>query len=202
MPRSNNASVIPPNARNDTSDESLMARFATLCCNDSFRELTERYTGNSLAVAAGYFLDRQCCEDAVQEAFLRVVKKRETYSPDRLFAPWYYRILRNVCVDMVRKRRRRKSYECDPYHFFRVFDTEGGDASPISLSVLETLPPKERKVLYLKVVHDMKLAEVAQALGCSEEAAKKRAQRGIKHLRDTLLRGRTGRRRNQRLSKK
>ena len=51
------------------------------------------------------------------------------------------------------------------------------------MSELERLSPQARAVLYLAEVEGYRFAEIAQMLGCSEPAARKRASRARKHLR-------------------
>jgi len=63
------------------------------------------------------------------------------------------------------------------------------------LVLLEMLAPLERHVLELRVVHSMSFKEVASALDISEEAAKKRAQRGLRKLRQKLTGSGSGERR-------
>jgi hypothetical protein len=54
--------------------------------------------------------------------------------------------------------------------------------------LLAKLPPPARAVLTLRIVHDMPFRDVAAALGISEEAAKKRAQRALRRLREQAAR--------------
>jgi len=53
--------------------------------------------------------------------------------------------------------------------------------------LLRRLPVGERDVLVLRVIEDLPFRDVAAALGISEEAAKKRAQRGLARLREDAL---------------
>jgi RNA polymerase sigma factor (sigma-70 family) len=57
-----------------------------------------------------------------------------------------------------------------------------------NLDLLDLLPNREKNVLELRVVHSMSFKEIATALEISEEAAKKRAQRGLRRLRQRLIR--------------
>jgi len=60
-----------------------------------------------------------------------------------------------------------------------------GPADGVWAQVAE-LPPKQRAALLLRFAGDLSHREVAQALGCSEEAARRSAHEGLKRLREEL----------------
>ena len=163
------------------SHETLMARFQARLDSDAFEQIISFYINPALAVARQILLDETLAEDAVQESFLRVIYKREQYIPGNPFSCWFYAIVRNVCVDMLRKLTREKE----------VLENAATIAEPIKpqteLSeipkLLNSLANHEREVLVLRIVHGLGFRDVAAALGISEEAAKKRAQRALKRLR-------------------
>ena len=60
----------------DTSSESLMARYQSRLDGAAFEEIVARFLAPALAVARQILTDRALAEDAVQEAFLRLVRRR------------------------------------------------------------------------------------------------------------------------------
>jgi len=168
-------------------DERLMARFASRLDPAALDEIVARFTRPALAVTVRILSDRTAAEDAVQEALLRLIRNRSAYDAGRPFAPWFYAIVRHVAVDLARQRSRQREAVADlaartPRHASveqAVLPNEADD-------LLRHLPAGERDVLVLRIVEGMRLAEVAAALGISEEAAKKRAQRGLARLRDRV----------------
>ena len=165
----------------DTSSESLMARYQSRLDGAAFEEIVARFLAPALAVARQILTDRALAEDAVQEAFLRLVRRREQYVAPKPFSSWFYAILRNVCRDMLRRRARHKEM------LERAAVREAAAAPAVelldTLDLLGGLPRKARAVLTLRIVHDMAFRDVAAALGISEAAAKKRAQRALRQLR-------------------
>jgi len=93
---------------NVPSHETLMARFQSRLDTDAFAQIVSFYLSTALAVAKQILLNDTLAEDAVQESFLRVIRKREQYIPGSPFSCWFYTILRNVCIDMLRKQAREK----------------------------------------------------------------------------------------------
>ncbi len=138
--------------------------------------LAERLTG-----------DRAQAEDAVQEALLRVVRNRTRFDPRKAFHPWFYAILRHVCTDL-RRRRRRDRLRLDGEAPRTPPASPPGQAESWAdaRDLLGRLPSSLADALVLRVYGGMSFAEVAAALGIGTEAAKKRAQRGLRKLRDLL----------------
>ena len=169
----------------DASNESLMARYQARLDEGAFARLVERFLGPAHGLAQQLLGDRALAEDAVQETFLRLVRRRERYDPSQPFAPWFYTVLRNVCTDLLRRRAREAQAMAAASQEGAVCEAPRmlpGDA----LELLGRLGTEDRAVLELRVVHGLSLREAAAALGISEEAAKKRAQRALRRLREEI----------------
>jgi RNA polymerase sigma-70 factor (ECF subfamily) len=163
------------------SHEALMARFQARFDSDAFEQIVSSYLSPALAVARQILSDHALAEDAVQESFLRVIRKRDQYTCGSPFSCWFYAIVRNVCVDMLRQRARQK--ELMEEIAARDELNRPPTDSPDVPNMLDVLAHGERDVLELRIVHGLGFRDVAAALGISEEAAKKRAQRALRRLR-------------------
>ena len=160
-----------------------MARYQKRLDAEAFQEIVSRFMTPALAVAQQMLWDRTLAEDAVQETFLRIVRRADRYRPSMPFSSWFYAILRNVCKDMLRHQARQTSLlERFAHHEATREETSVGDSAD-TLELLDALPRDAQAVLTLRIVHNMSFREVAVALGISEEAAKKRAQRALCRLR-------------------
>ncbi|MCE5328550.1 MAG: RNA polymerase sigma factor [Planctomycetaceae bacterium] len=172
----------------EATDEALMERFQHDLDAAPFQQIVSRFTPPGLAAAFAILCDRALAEDALQEAFLRIVRGAEKYQPSRPFATWFYTVLRNVCVDIIRSRSRQLAAVQEiAARTSPPAAAAPADNSGVDLDLLDTLPRSERAVLMLRVVHEMSFAQVAAITGISEEAAKKRAQRGLGRLRQRLV---------------
>lgn len=164
-----------------------MERFRASSDEKAFHHLVSRYYRSALCVAVGILgRDGLTAEDAVQEAFVRVVRASGRFDTQRSFAPWFFSILRNVCLDLLRVNTRRR-------RFMKVWLAEQTDRPQPTASELDgasdllaLLQKEEREVLVYRVLHGMTFREIAALVGCSEEAAKKRAQRALRRLRQYL----------------
>src|SRR5262245_42401277 len=71
----------------------------------ALRVLVEKYQRKAFAVALGIVRDRDDALDICQEAFLRAYKGLDSFDGDAQFFTWLYRIVHNLAIDHVRRRR-------------------------------------------------------------------------------------------------
>src|SRR2546422_867070 len=86
----------------------------------AFTRVAEEYAGRLYAVAYRLLRNRADAEDAVQRALMKAFAARASYSPRWAVSTWLYRVLSNVCIDELRRRR--------PYP-----EPAGGHAAPAGL---------------------------------------------------------------------
>lgn len=166
--------------------EALMAQYQATLDGGAFAQLVDALATPALAAARRIVGEHMSAEDAVQETFLRVVRNRESYDSARPFTGWFFTILRNVCLDMLRQRQAQATtleQALPPYDRHQTSDARGPERTLEMMELLARLPVDDRVILELKIMEGLPLADIAAILGLSEEAAKKRAQRGLQRLR-------------------
>ena len=127
-------------------------------------------------------------DDLLQEAFLQIHRARHTYTPPRPVKPWVYAITRHVALMHLRSTRRRKEYLPDeelPEIPVTPAIEQLGDRATV-LRLLGRLPRAGQEVLILHHLLGLSFAEVGGVLGISAGAAKVRAHRALKALREEL----------------
>jgi RNA polymerase sigma-70 factor, ECF subfamily len=135
--------------------------------------------------------DAARAEDLLQETFLRMHKVRHTYDPARPLEPWAFAIARHVFL--MAHRRARRSREAP---LLSTEYTQPGMTAPDVATVsahelaraLESLPRDRRQAVVLHHVWGFRFDEIAARLGIQEGAARLRAHRGIKALRQLFKR--------------
>ena len=177
---------MTPDKLSSRSDEELMLLFRDTLEEAVFDELMRRYYGRALTVAETRIFDRSLAQDAVQETFIRLVRKRKKYD-GRTFSAWFYTILRNICTDLIRKEMRHRQ---------KIEKLTAGPNLPPQTAgpddfdaLVAALPPADREILIYRYVQELSFAEISRLTGCSEDAAKKRGQRALQRLRDRLSPG-------------
>lgn len=134
-------------------------------------------------------------EDLVQIVFYRILKYRHTYRDEGKFSAWIYHLARKVAADHFRKHSRTPA-ATDPADLHAHADDgpapDAKAATNDDLALLRTalarLPLEHREVLVLSRLQNVSHQDIARLLDCSIGAAKVRAHRALKELRDVYFR--------------
>jgi RNA polymerase sigma factor (sigma-70 family) len=118
----------------------------------------------------------QRAEDAWQETFLRALRAYDRLEHGRYLRAWVFTIATRVAMDELRGRP-RPPVEGEPVVELRR------DAFREIEHLTDGLPPTERAAVVLRYAYDLPYADIASALGSSEEAARAAASSGVRRLR-------------------
>jgi RNA polymerase sigma factor (sigma-70 family) len=100
---------------------------------------------------------------------------------------WVMTIARHKAIDHIRARARRpEPREELPEQVSAVGLPGERDGSGELWAQVAELPPKQRQAVALRFAADLAYADVAQALECSEEAARRSVHEGLKRLRESV----------------
>ncbi len=149
-----------------------------------------RLTGDALASFAFSMLrDRRAAEDAVQQAFLELVRAAPSIRGDgRSVRAWLFRSVRFSCLDEIRRRVRHPETPSaaipEKPGSYEEIPTPGID--PGLETALDRMTERQRSLLALRHVVGLSGAEVALAMDMSRPAAYAATTRAERRLR-TLL---------------
>ena len=91
----------------------------------AWEQLVRTYQGRVYAVAFHYVRDRDEARDLAQAAFVRVYEKIGSYNGGE-FLPWLLRLVRNLCVDHLRRRKARPRASNLPFEQSSEFLLDAG----------------------------------------------------------------------------
>jgi RNA polymerase sigma-70 factor, ECF subfamily len=192
------------NAGTQQVDESALIRAAQAGDQDAFERLVRIYDQSVLRLAMNLLRSPEDARDVYQEAFLRVFRNLHNFRFDCSFHTWLYRIVTNLCLDQMRKRKVRKE---EPSVVTGTGDTPvdridsvvearvDGDPQRHLFSgqlrkrvkdLLEQLTPRERMVFELRHYEGLRLKKIGEMLGTTEEAAKNCLFRATQKMRAGL----------------
>jgi RNA polymerase sigma-70 factor, ECF subfamily len=185
------------------ADEAALIRAAQEGDQDAFAQLVYAYDQSVLKLAMNLLRSPEDARDVYQEAFLRVYRNLNNFRFDCSFHTWLYRIVTNLCLDQMRKRKVRREespvlaaadgtldrmdsvqeerVDGDPQrHLF------SGQLRVRIKTVLEGMTPRERMVFELRHYQGLRLRRIGEILGTTEEAAKNCLFRATQKMRAGL----------------
>lgn len=139
--------------------------------------------------------------DIAQEAFLRVYNSLPEFRGDSSFTTWLYRIVRNACLDEMRKRKRQRvtsldeTLEMDDGEMSRQFaDSTDGPEQALErvevqravLDSINSLDDEYRVVVVLRDIEGYSYNEIADALGINLGTVKSRLNRARGALKEAF----------------
>ena len=183
--------------------EAALIRAAQKGASAAFEQLVRSYDGPVLRMAVNLLHSEEDARDVYQEAFLRVYRNLSKFRFDCSFSTWLYRIVSNLCLDQLRKRKVRReepSYlPTSDGEIDRLQSVPEGRAdvdpqrkllsSEVNSRVAETmaqLTPRERIVFEMRHYQGMRLRAIGDSLGVTEEAAKNCLFRATQKMRAAL----------------
>lgn len=160
-------------------------------------EFYQKYKNRFYAIAYSKLHGKTAAEDAVQEAFLRIVDKPEKFFKIEHNKRVAYAdvIVRNVAIDMFNKNNAHKIEELkedvsDEAYTLGLEDTVTGSVSKNELlAFILKLPVLQRDILNLKVVFELSNSEIAQKLNVSETVVRQRLFQARKSISSFLESG-------------
>jgi RNA polymerase sigma-70 factor (ECF subfamily) len=184
-------------------DEAGLIRAVQRGDQDAFEQLVRAYDQSVLRLAMNLLRSQEDARDVFQEAFLRVYRSIDSFRFDCSFHTWLYRIVTNICLDYLRKRKVRKEEPAvvdtpeGPLDRMNDFEEEAAHADPerslwnrqlgrrIEVALV-LLTPRERLVFELRHYQGLRLRNIGEILGTSEEAAKNCLFRATQKMRAEL----------------
>jgi RNA polymerase sigma-70 factor (ECF subfamily) len=147
-------------------------------------------------IALGFVGNREDAMDLSQEAFVRAYRNIKQVKPDRKFFPWFYQILKNLCISHLRKRKIRRAGSLDTEDCPEVADTSD-NFSPEALArrseikdkvwqAIGKLDEKHREVIILRHFQNMSYEQIAEALFCNKGTVTSRLYYARKRLEELL----------------
>jgi RNA polymerase sigma-70 factor (ECF subfamily) len=151
----------------------------------AFTRVAEEYAARLYAVAYRMLGNRADAEDAVQRALMKCFAARASYSPRWALSTWLYRVLANVCIDELRRRREPPAAEA-------AGPARGGVERVDLVRALDRVPREARLLLALHYVDGLSYRELATIRGISVNTVKSQLARGKSILKAALEGGNDG----------
>ena len=135
-------------------------------------------------LAYSYLKNREEALDAVQTAVCRVLERQEHLREPDAMRTWFFRILVNVCTDMLRQRKRVTFIPPDALDAGSYEDPLPADEDLAAR--VDALPPEIATIIRLRFYEELSLKEISAVTGVTLSTVKTRLYTGLKKLRVSL----------------
>src|SRR5262245_62151621 len=169
-------------------DAQLLRRYAEAGSESAFSELVSRHIdlvySAALRQVGG---DSHLAQDVAQTVFADLARKARTVSGQRVLTGWLYQATRFASSKVIRTERRRANREKEAAAMQELAsDANWEQLRPVLDEAMGRLSSKDRDAVLLRYFERKELSAVGDALGTSEEAARKRVGRALERLRRYL----------------
>jgi len=189
----------------DSPDEKLIGLLLNENDQKAIEEIFNRYVDKVYGIALGISRDPNSAEDIIQDVFLTLIEKIDTFQGRAKFSTWLYRVTVNASYMYLRAEKKHESdYSLENYVPYdengtligRIKDKEWSSRPDIlnfskeAMEILDTaineLPETYRIVCQLRDVNELSYEEISEILGISSGAVKSRLHRARLYLRDKI----------------
>jgi len=155
----------------------------------AFMELIRLYQKRVFLLAFSFFRNREDALDIVQETFMRLYQKIDTFQRGKDFQNWLLQIAKNLCIDYYRKSySKSKELESEksleelnlpqnPEH-----DSESADLREIVSRCVDKLAQKQKMIFVMKHYNGLKYDEIAEVLDVSLGTVKSLHFKAVQNL--------------------
>jgi len=139
--------------------------------------------------------DEALADDAVQELFIKIWDRRVSIGKIEKVKPYFFTVLRRQILNQLRNSRLREikitevlepEIEFSQEEIIIQKEADSGLKEKI-LQVLNTLPERQREVIYLHFFEDMSLAQVAEVMTIHYQSVQNLKQRALQNMRSANL---------------
>ena len=183
-------------------EETIAMRRCRRGSSQAFEVFVNRYMKDAYFIALGLVGNSEDAMDLSQEAFIRAYRNIKHLKPDRRFFPWFYQILKNLCISHLRKRRYRQTSSLDaencpePAATTDYFSPEvvagRNELKDKVWQAIGKLDDKHREVIILRHFQNMSYEQIAEALFCNKGTVTSRLYYARKRLEELLGTGKGG----------
>lgn len=153
----------------------------------AFDALMRRHERPIYFLALRYLRDHDEASDVLQRTFLKAFEKLGEFERRSQFRTWLFRIAINLCKNRIRDKGRWQ--KVDPEEDVVLIapgqidsGLESEERQSLLAEAVDKLPPKQRQTLELRVFGELSFKEIAETMGCTENAAKVNYHYAVKNI--------------------
>ena len=131
---------------------------------EAYQEIVVRHMKSAYYVALAFVHNHQDALDISQEAFIRAFRKIKRFDTNRPFFPWFYRILKNLCIDHYKHRRRLNEVPLEDVRILKV-EQEDREMKKALWKGIDALPSEQKEIIVLRYFQQFSYQEISEVIG-------------------------------------
>jgi len=163
---------------------------------EAFGALVHAYQRRAYSIAYGFVRNRDDALELAQESFARAFQAMERFDTRMPFYPWLYRIIKNTCLNHLKKKRRHGETSLEGLRDTGYDVADDGDSPSRAADLadmrrtiaaaLDRLAPEHREILVLRHFQGLSYAEIAECLAIPQGTVMSRLHTARRKLRDEM----------------
>ena len=171
----------------ENTDWQLIRKYVQEDAQVAFSVLIRRHLDLVYCTCLRELGEAALAEDATQAVFLILAQKARSFRPGTTLSSWLFQTALLTCKNVSRRERRRLAREerlvVEMEHAATPQPSLWSDLEPLLNDALRALPDAQRGLILERFLEGRPLAEIGDARGISEDAARMRLNRALERLR-------------------
>lgn len=131
---------------------------------EAYGAIVKRYMHSAYYIALGFVHNQQDALDVSQDAFIKAFRKIKMFDTSKPFFPWFYRLLRNLCIDQLKRKHRMRAIPLEDVHVLTE-EKEDRELKETLWKAIEKLSFEQREIVILRYFRQFSYAEIAELIG-------------------------------------
>ncbi len=131
---------------------------------EAYGAIVKRYMHSAYYIALGFVHNQQDALDVSQDAFIKAFRKIKMFETSKPFFPWFYRLLRNLCIDQLKRKHRMRAIPLEDVHVLAE-EKEDREMKETLWKGIEKLSFEQREIVILRYFRQFSYAEIAELIG-------------------------------------
>ncbi len=175
----------------DSENEMLLVAALKIDSHEAFVQIFRHYYPDLVMFASRFILDRETCEDIVQEAFMKIWSNRKILEIRTSLRTYLIHLVQNLALNELKHRKVKTLYQDKNHDMILALSAEEHmfytELSSAVDTLLANLDPAVRETYVMSRVQRLKYTEIAQRLNISVRTVEVRISKAVSYLQRNLF---------------
>ena len=128
---------------------------------EAYQVIVLRYMQTAYFIALGFVHNQQDALDISQDAFIRAFRKIKKFDIQKPFFPWFYKLLKNLSLDHIKRRKRLNEVPLEECRIFKK-EKDNRELKATIWKGIEELTDDHREIIILRYFRQFSYQEIAE----------------------------------------